>query len=412
MVYQGTEGTLREARAALAVQIRQRDLDDALAKLGIGLNRNRRCACPLHGGENPNSFSVFEGDGGWQWKCHSGDCGSGDLIAFLQKRDGLSFPSALEQAAILVGLGDQVPSAYIAPLTRAELFAQGKAEAAEARKRRQERKAKQKAAEVAAAARERALAKLDAFWDVQDNGAAPLLTCTAEGRAFLDQRCIPHELAWRVGVRSTTRQDWDFWLNHPEHGLTEEEQEAAGLTRLPLAPSFLVLPFWTNGRLRLQAVRFRNLPQAWDGIDSSALPKVLGARAPNQPLAPFLLGNEAPRFAREWGCPLYITEGELDALSVAACELPAVSGWGANSWRAGMAKEVGQVPAVICLADGDEAGKRFGEKVREDFQEMGCPFLLCEGIGAYKDANALLMARGKVGLKSALDALRGEIWKS
>jgi CHC2 zinc finger len=50
--------------------------------------------CPFHSDEHP-SFSVFEGKGGWQHKCHVG-CSQGDEIAFLVKARNLSRREAIK----------------------------------------------------------------------------------------------------------------------------------------------------------------------------------------------------------------------------------------------------------------------------------------------------------------------------
>lgn len=53
-----------------------------------------RCACPIHGGKDVSAFAIY--DGGRRWKCFSGDCGSGDAIAFVMAWKGISFIKAVE----------------------------------------------------------------------------------------------------------------------------------------------------------------------------------------------------------------------------------------------------------------------------------------------------------------------------
>lgn len=53
-----------------------------------------RCACPIHGGKDINAFSIY--DNGQRWKCFSGDCGSGDVIAFIMARDQVGFIEAVK----------------------------------------------------------------------------------------------------------------------------------------------------------------------------------------------------------------------------------------------------------------------------------------------------------------------------
>lgn len=54
------------------------------------------CACPLHGGDNPTAFSVWEKNGLYVWNCFTGSCGGGDAITFVQKWQGLDFKKACE----------------------------------------------------------------------------------------------------------------------------------------------------------------------------------------------------------------------------------------------------------------------------------------------------------------------------
>lgn len=57
------------------------------------------CACPLHGGDNPTAFSIYQQGGEWLWKCFTGGCSDGykrDAISFVQVWQGLDFKQACE----------------------------------------------------------------------------------------------------------------------------------------------------------------------------------------------------------------------------------------------------------------------------------------------------------------------------
>jgi hypothetical protein len=56
-----------------------------------GYTSKRRMPCPLHNGKD-NNFQVGEKS----WRCYS-HCGSGDVISFVQKLFGLSFPDTLKK---------------------------------------------------------------------------------------------------------------------------------------------------------------------------------------------------------------------------------------------------------------------------------------------------------------------------
>ena len=63
-----------------------------------GYTAKRRMPCPIHQGKDLN-FEVKNKS----WRCYS-HCGSGDIISFVQKLFGLSFPDALKKIDIDFGL--------------------------------------------------------------------------------------------------------------------------------------------------------------------------------------------------------------------------------------------------------------------------------------------------------------------
>ncbi len=74
--------------------IQNADLRQLVERAGSQPDKNGRCCCPIHGGENSNGFSIFHKDGRDYWKCWTGDCGAGDVITFVQKWQGLDFKNA------------------------------------------------------------------------------------------------------------------------------------------------------------------------------------------------------------------------------------------------------------------------------------------------------------------------------
>jgi len=70
------------------------NLRELVEKAGGKLDKNSRCACPLHGGENEGAFHIFNKDGRDYFKCFTGDCGAGDAITFVMKWQGLDFKAA------------------------------------------------------------------------------------------------------------------------------------------------------------------------------------------------------------------------------------------------------------------------------------------------------------------------------
>jgi hypothetical protein len=65
-----------------------------MLRLGLGEHINKSARCPFHDDSNP-SFSVFQTDGSWFFKCHAG-CGDGDEINFLEKHKGISRYEAIK----------------------------------------------------------------------------------------------------------------------------------------------------------------------------------------------------------------------------------------------------------------------------------------------------------------------------
>lgn len=76
--------------------LRKTNLSDLVARAGGGEIRKGHCPCPLHGGDNPTGFSIFEKDGREFWKCWTRDCGSGDVIDFVMVWQEKTFKEACE----------------------------------------------------------------------------------------------------------------------------------------------------------------------------------------------------------------------------------------------------------------------------------------------------------------------------
>ena len=56
-----------------------------------------RCACKLHGGDNPTAFVMNQESG--LWSCHTGGCGSGDIYTLVEKMEDVDFQSAVKFVA-------------------------------------------------------------------------------------------------------------------------------------------------------------------------------------------------------------------------------------------------------------------------------------------------------------------------
>lgn len=72
------------------------DLADLVRMAGGEVNNHGRCACPLHGSRDSNSFHVYTDNGKQKWKCFSNDCGGGDALDFVQAWRGWDLKQAYE----------------------------------------------------------------------------------------------------------------------------------------------------------------------------------------------------------------------------------------------------------------------------------------------------------------------------
>jgi hypothetical protein len=84
-------------------------LPELMKQLGLGNRAKKIARCPFPGHEDKHpSFSVFEEDGRWRWKCHAG-CGSGDEIDFLCKVRGISEQEAVSLYLEMAGFPRESP---------------------------------------------------------------------------------------------------------------------------------------------------------------------------------------------------------------------------------------------------------------------------------------------------------------
>jgi hypothetical protein len=72
------------------------DLFDFVQKAGAEIGRDGRCACPLHGSQDSNSFHIYADAGKQKWKCFSGGCGGGDALDFVQVWRGWDLKQAYD----------------------------------------------------------------------------------------------------------------------------------------------------------------------------------------------------------------------------------------------------------------------------------------------------------------------------
>lgn len=91
--------------------------------------------------------------------------------------------------------------------------------------------------------------------------------------------------------------------------------------------------------------------------------------------------------------PIFVTEGEMDAIVGSQCGLLTVGFPGAQSWRKVFARIL-RFRSVFVLADGDEAGHVFSETVRKDIE--GCKVI---GMPPGTDVNDMYLEHGEAYLR-------------
>lgn len=210
-----------------------------------------------------------------------------------------------------------------------------------------------------------------------------------QGAAYLASRGIPEEVARDLGIKSVERlARWESLVG----SLSPDEQEQCGLlysdnTRVVPghAPSLLIPYFDERGRL--DSFRFR-LIDGWTRY---------WALSGHAPQVPFLA--QAVSIALEKKMPLYVTEGEIDAISLIVSGRCALSGSGAATWRHEWVEQWLALEEVIIIADADASGHDFAKCVlqacvevhgrgwaRTHVRALQCPPRI-------KDANELLQKK-------------------
>jgi hypothetical protein len=183
---------------------------------------------------------------------------------------------------------------------------------------------------------------------------------------YLAGRGIDPGLARALGVRSVDGEGWAEALRGAWRRFGRQALEDAGLLgadefdRPAPHPGARgeMLVFAYPGLARPSSLRFRML-------GASARSRYLSLRgAHNQPRAPFL-GDEdgAPALGVSPGGVVYVTEGELNALSLLSCGRAAVGIPGARGFRPEWAAGLAGATCVILLLDGDEASGALSDEV-------------------------------------------------
>lgn len=145
----------------------------------------------------------------------------------------------------------------------------------------------------------------------------------------------------------------------------------------------LVIPYLTpSGVVQL---RFRTL--------SDAEPKYLSEHgAVSRPFNTRVLVGDTQT--------VYVTEGEIDAITATLCDLPAVGFDGATKWKPSYWR-IFRYRQVVVLADGDKAGGEFGRSVAKTIH--GCKIIK---MPPGEDVNSFFCREGEEALRRKAGADR------
>lgn len=99
------------------------------------------------------------------------------------------------------------------------------------------------------------------------------------------------------------------------------------------------------------------------------------------------------------GHTLAVVEGEIDAITLEEhAGLPSVGVPGVANWKPVFANLVGNYDRILCIGDGDEAGRNFAETLAEDLEAV--PVVMPEG----EDVNSYWQHHGPLELRGLLES--------
>ena len=370
------------ARVALAGPVGRRV---KLAKRG----REHVGLCPFHSEKTP-SFTVSEDKGFY----HCFGCGAhGDVIGFVMRAEGLSFPEAVERLAGEAGL--QVPRA--SPEERAT--ARRRADLYEV-------------VEAAAAWFEERLAGPEG----------------AEARAYLAQRGLTAETIadFRLGYAPDKRGQMRRALN--ARGIDDGRLAEAGLIKLAEAEAGPEAGAETGAETGAEPPRdyfFNRI--VFPITDRRGRAIAFGGRALGPSRAKYLNSPETPLFhkgrvlynlararqaAHDTG-ELVVCEGYMDVIALGQAGFPAtVAPLGTALTEAQIAELWRLADEPLLCFDGDEAGRRAAFRAAERALALLRPgrSLRFAVLPAGEDPDSLVRAQGAAALRAVLDAAR-PLWE-
>lgn len=384
-------------------RIRELEAQTLAERLGLesAPDESKKYACPECPSSDAYRIKPEPNVGG---NCFSCGTNHSDNIAMTQAICGLDFPEAARQAASACGI----------PVEETE--------------GRQTTRARQQQGDSRREAKTSTPPKRVETEDISDNFDRLIEAITAlgkiyrslslepEGRAYLaDKRSINHELAEKAGVKSVSSSWWQTTLRR----MPERLRKDAGLYQARFEHALIFPYFDSDGTISTFRLRpCKNGAPCLSLTGNMTLPRHAPKHlSPHQPEFPFL-GNNSPRIAENMGLPLYVVEGELDALSV-SLHRPAIGIPGTGNWRKEWLRDWTD-QTVIVVGDADKAGQALGDKFKaanrdllgENRNVYSAP-IKTENFPEGTDTNDFLSDYyGPEGLESLLESLESNLLDS
>ncbi|MFB6374071.1 MAG: hypothetical protein ABEN55_13380 [Bradymonadaceae bacterium] len=231
------------------------------------------------------------------------------------------------------------------------------------------------------------------------------------GAAYLQSRGLSRQTAEQVGIVDFTKEEWGAWCaKAPDDdwlrasGLVANRDGEPSLH--PYYDHFLAIPYWGPGDWtfappgaswreegELETVRFRTTNPRHE-------PKMMSvtSEGPSASTVPYLEASVGA--AGRYRGPLFVVEGELDALSVwEAAGWPVIATNSAHHWPREWCEgwEAERIPDVVVVAEGDEGGQAFAQLVEKRARQVhgeqwAHRHLHCASIEEGRDLNDLLVA--------------------
>lgn len=310
-------------------QVSAQDVADWLGmQQAKGVRERRKYPCPLCGGRK--TLHIYPNIGaGWRcFKCQAGT----DAVALVQAvRDCHVTEAALDLAAFM-GVHIEYEDA---PMTRTERIVR------RAAPRR-----------IATAAPELPPTDEECERGEEAEGVDPALMLHVAW-SMLDLGPIASEYLAERGMCPEVCRAYGL-------ASIESHEEAARLSVLMghegwrIARPTLVLPFFGEGKDTMDTLRFR-------ALDGAPVPWRYSSLRGRQPQRPFMHAAITEAARREG--TLYLCEGELNAIAVRHLGALAASCSGSSTWREEWAELLRDVPRVVLVVDGDEAGQKWAMSV-------------------------------------------------